>query len=45
MAAMGFVAVMIIVGVVVGLTYEVTNLDEDIDPWCLIPLDKQDVFA
>jgi hypothetical protein len=40
MAVMGFVAVMIFVGVIVGLTYEVTNLDEDMDL-----LGEQDVFS
>jgi Leucine-rich repeat (LRR) protein len=44
---LGILAVVIIVGLSVGLTYEVTNPngDKGIDPWCLLPPDKQHVFA
>jgi hypothetical protein len=44
---LGILSVLIIVGLSVGLTYEVKNPNggEGDDPWCLLPLNKQDVFA
>jgi hypothetical protein len=44
---LGILAVLIIVGLSVGLTYEVKNPNggEGKDPWCLLPVNKQDVFS
>jgi hypothetical protein len=44
---LGILAILIIVGLSVGLTYEVKNPNggEGKDPWCLLPVNEQDVFS